>query len=772
MPCDATHWPSRAAYYFWGMFLLPSAQEILSHPKEWQRISREEALRYCAFRTVVVVYSQHGPLTTARFNRGSPLFHKPGGPDSRYFLLIQEAPAKARGAGAAPSSAGPAGSGGGSGSSPGSGGSSPFDESAPPVEAVAEGTKQPPAISITKLDCECFAPLEESVLIHYEITGDLELVQSVRLRVAAQKEPAKFLLEKSLSGKPQAKGMYMWDGAVTDAGFAGCINLLSSPYLLQLGLTPKGGTLAYTNKATVKVELMQTELAIGDESGLGENEDNFGVLEPLKEDLRKFGGKGKIRLNSSLFKEDGAEMKNDKSFRVYHGALHKGAPIPLFLRLWLKGKGGNRVRSSKAVAKTPILWDALPEQESDLEANLSERGVHDTAKRFIKKAAAHKHGESEPAGITCHKDLGGMRVKQSDRGFSEKHWKTLWESWGAEDPKQRGWAALSQCGPSDEVRADCGIVFYNGRMAGDRHRIAAYVDLESKLDVKDRKAGDGVEDACKSPPLAFLNWREVKVTRQYKVGTGTVPLEFGESNREFNQAALSIIPKAGLFPEEIAERWKAAYQDIVKLYSFDSIIQNGAEPDPDGYPVRYRSYNDYWERIHPEKGFFGKLWHRIVGFFGTDEEKGYREKCDKKAYMIYSAVAARFPLGENGLTCFKFGKRGEHNMWEGAYTAGIAPWIAGYSNRYQSVLFVFDPGQAAHSVTHEIGHSLFLAHGPGHWVKGKNPGGYQDDAHDKDEFCLMSYHPDGAHFCGLCILKLSGWDYKKIHKDGKVDAIA
>jgi hypothetical protein len=84
------------------------------------------------------------------------------------------------------------------------------------------------------------------------------------------------------------------------------------------------------------------------------------------------------------------------------------------------------------------------------------------------------------------------------------------------------------------------------------------------------------------------------------------------------------------------------------------------------------------------------------------------------------------------------------------------------------VLFIFSKGQAPGTVVHEMGHNLFLAHAPGHWETGKNPAGFQADAHDKDQICLMSYHPDAKYFCGLCLQKLAGWDPTKLHKDGRV----
>lgn len=54
---------------------------------------------------------------------------------------------------------------------------------------------------------------------------------------------------------------------------------------------------------------------------------------------------------------------------------------------------------------------------------------------------------------------------------------------------------------------------------------------------------------------------------------------------------------------------------------------------------------------------------------------------------------------------------------------------------------------------HEIGHALFLPHAP--------PMGY-DEAHTPRSTCIMNYELDSDAFCGTCMLRLRGWDWKKV----------
>ena len=79
---------------------------------------------------------------------------------------------------------------------------------------------------------------------------------------------------------------------------------------------------------------------------------------------------------------------------------------------------------------------------------------------------------------------------------------------------------------------------------------------------------------------------------------------------------------------------------------------------------------------------------------------------------------------------------------------------------------MFEEGAATETLIHEVGHLLFLAHAPGHFDPPKQPDGYQPNAHDKNEFCIMSYHNSKKHLCGLCQLKLRGWHYSGVKNDG------
>jgi hypothetical protein len=83
-------------------------------------------------------------------------------------------------------------------------------------------------------------------------------------------------------------------------------------------------------------------------------------------------------------------------------------------------------------------------------------------------------------------------------------------------------------------------------------------------------------------------------------------------------------------------------------------------------------------------------------------------------------------------------------------------------NKCVFVFYVADLG----TFVHEVGHHLFLPHSKHHVGNASVPAGAQDDRHDDDDdMCLMSYSDNTVSFCGLCQLRLRGWDATKLKKN-------
>jgi hypothetical protein len=233
-----------------------------------------------------------------------------------------------------------------------------------------------------------------------------------------------------------------------------------------------------------------------------------------------------------------------------------------------------------------------------------------------------------------------------------------------------------------------------------------------------------------------------------------------------------IEPTPGLVPKDIARQWNSEYKAVVDEFVKNAVpfLGKSLEADPQGYAVRYSDFMDYWKRVNPDAGFFGTLWRRVLNFFGASDQDSYRQKCDDSWYRVMWSVALRIPIPDRGITALKFGHNGPHNQGspDGSFTAGIAPSIAGLTTRNKAIFFQFTSGDSSGTFIHEVGHTLFLAHAPGHFTPGKQPAGYQPDAHDKNQICLMSYSSHKQNLCGLCFLKLAGWNYQQVKNDGTI----
>jgi hypothetical protein len=121
-------------------------------------------------------------------------------------------------------------------------------------------------------------------------------------------------------------------------------------------------------------------------------------------------------------------------------------------------------------------------------------------------------------------------------------------------------------------------------------------------------------------------------------------------------------------------------------------------------------------------------------------------------------------LPDDGLTLMKFGADRLHNMQDQSSEIGGLSLPTG---RHNSLVLQFTRRSYWKVTAHEIGHSLFLAHAPGRMSQTRDPQDVDSDAHAGDAACMMSYSAAPV-FCGLCLLKLGGYDYQRISKYGQV----
>ena len=627
------------------------------------------------------------------------------------------------------------------------------------------------------LDSPHFIPDVEELKMSYTIQGPLSQVVKVTAVLTMQRDPKTVVGKIELPAPYAATGEFLWKGdKVSDPDMKGWLSLLKSPYDVKLVLTNSAGVGIDSNieKLEILPHSVVIQVDILPAAGLSARDKK--AVEGMKPDTDA-NKKGQLVLNSAVFKVKSAEMTDDSSFVEFEAAWQKGPRVPLFAKVLLKGKDGSGKRALKALAGAKLLWDVQLPSDAEETAELDARAVHLAAKTFITKANAVEKDSTVPKGRTGYLTMGGQRAKSADRP-ANKQWSLLNGAWPHSTPGTRIWDAHTECAEFAGTDYDSGVIFVGGRLGGDTHKIRAYLNHDLTLDVTDETKLTGAAAERKSSEFSYTNWRRIFVRNNYFIDAATAPLQLSDLDG-YHEAALRFEPAAGMVAEEIRGRWKTAYQKAVNtLGANDDFVKLACLPDPGLFPVSYESHAAYLAKIDADSNVFGRLFNRIRRFFGADNESDYKNECDDKAFRIYTTAAKEFPLQANGITFFRWRTFGAHNQVGTTATVGIAPSIDGFTNRNKTAFFVFNSSTNANTLIHEVGHQVFLAHAPGHFdnasdvpanTSGTQPAGFQANAHDELEFCVMSYHKsEPVVLCGFCQLKLRGWDPAKISRKAVV----
>jgi hypothetical protein len=654
----------------------------------------------------------------------------------------------------------------------------------------AQDASEEPTIRLVNVEALSFVPGQETNAIAYAIDGPVAKTASVVMKVKsvpAKGEPT--LINRIFDSIPipepySATGKLDWDGKISSE--AGVITLKGSPYEVTFELTSKSGKTSTSDAGRIQIEVQEIRIVVDDSDQRGDSSgaDPFdaasgdasqravqGLIAELKKSGMPSDCEGRLVIDSPIFKLDNGEMVGSQSFLEYQKAVGNGPAVPLRALVKLKSKAGDGKRAPAVLADTRILWDFKLEMTPDLDRSLTARGVQAQARTFIKHVAGHQEALTRPKGVSVHFKLGGWRSKPDERAAAGRQWQDE-NAWAMPAPDKRTWAAFTVCDGEAEAATDSGVTFFPGRMAGDVHKIRAVVDIDESLDVEDEAVPDSAPAARRSNTIKIATWRRVPVVGNWIVGTHTTPVDIPPLSAEYGKAAMLIEAPSPALPQDVAATWQKAYEGVVDGYvkASTEFYKDALERTGEGYPVRYRDFIDYWERVNKDAGFFGKLWQRIINFFGAGDEPAYKKRCDNNALGVVESVARQMTIRPGGITALKFGTKGPHNQIPGdSYTAGWAPSIGSLTARNKAIFFQFTIGSDTKTFIHEVGHTLFLAHAPGHFTAGQQPGGFQANAHDKDQICLMSYHPDKKYLCGLCLLKLAGVSYPKIRNDGTVE---
>lgn len=653
-------------------------------------------------------------------------------------------------------------------------------------------------VHLTSVTHEHFVPIEEKNPIGFSISGPLDQVKSLWLEVVSEREPERVIRAIEVDGRlvKKGSGIFDWDGELetSDAVYDESINLNMSPYELKLRLFADSGE--YESPEDHKVEVKLTKIAISLEADLdkaGLKDEVKEAVEGLADEIDAGGGSGRLVLHSNVYKRKSDEMKDSSSFAKYRSHISstyghpQGPPVPLraALELELAVPRGSKSASAPLPATygTRVLWDIKVDPGKRASVLSGDRGLHSEAKSFVttSDAATHEKADSNPPGDTAHAVFGGMRTSRKD---STSYW--FVSDWTLENNSKRKWAGRSLCEESgDFPDSDTGVWFRPGRMGGDSYEIRAYVDKELAFDERSdgKLPGDGAPE--KSNKLEIAVWRKLDVAKSWKIGKSTLSgddraiggksLDSNALGTEYKKTAV-IFDASGLVHDTTqdaayAKWYKSAIEATRKAGKYGHIVDAALDHNPQGHPASFLSWKEYTKKSGRYSGFTG-FFRRIADWFRSDEDATYKKECKDAASVIVKQYARKLPVKEDGLYLVKFAGWGiyyANGMDVGTNTVGWAPYIKKVSSRNRALFFVFDNDSPADTLVHEVGHHVFLAHAPGSDNPGQdNPAGYQADAHDAADVCVMSYRDRKNGLCGLCIMKVGGLDVSKTNKQGKV----
>jgi hypothetical protein len=605
-----------------------------------------------------------------------------------------------------------------------------------------------------KVDTDHFVPDDEHVTIRYDIEGPLSAVDSVTL-VVTDKDGAEVHRRVVVRWPGLRSGTYAWTGEVSDdKNHRRVINVIRSPYRLQLQLAvarcmqPKK-----SDTRDVWVRFVRVDVRI---EAAGEE-----LTDPVKElrDQHEAGvAPAKLFLDTPVFRAQSGEMycraSYDEYERYYDGKLRKVCRVPLAARVLLLGKGGTLGRCVDALYGAEARWECKDDDSRT-------RAEH----VFLAKIA-HATGTD----TNCPDELGGRR---STFPFSQAY-----AGWGCRElGKRRATTDLAEVRAQDppdrspeNKTIDSGIWFSSGRMAGDTYEVKLVLDLKEM----------GTREA--TTKIGIQNWRRIELCPFTYDVTDKRDIDLTEMLDEYKKAYVKLrimvngaeVPKMPFYAESICSVWDSAYKAVVEQHA-DQFVRDAASTvlykalDNNIRPTAFLPYDDYYAK---QKGPA-----RAAELFGA-AAGSYPKRCDVVADQLLQDTA-QIVLTNKGLkgcmALFLFFKGGTYS-WATSFgptdgescTVGFA--ATNIATRDLGVTFLFREDIALHqkTVAHEAGHSLFLAHAKN--TKKPHPAGPDVDAHEpaSTHVCIMSYDTAAKEFCGICRLKLAGWNYKKIKNDGTI----
>jgi hypothetical protein len=494
---------------------------------------------------------------------------------------------------------------------------------------------------------------------------------------------------------------------------------------------------------------------------------------PFKKYAKKFEDYEKTRVEKSvwLLHSSGGEMFDNTLFEKYKKMWADGPEIPLFCKIWIRDSSGAAVVAPQAIGNTKFLWD----WESRAAAVPS---------TFASDAQNYDVAVTEPPGENCHKDRGGKRgttlpvfPEQGGYGPRAQLKSADFPFEVMRCPAPRKWSAYSLAWREEVLAAKTGVLFQPSRMAGDKYRITVYAAFETADGKKPRLEVNTAAPLPIDPSLRAVSgdfeiWRRVPLIRYLKKTAGATDLTFANIAAYYQPAFLDLVDDSGGSATYNAANWNTRLAGAIadwtpqQQYMVDSTIDQHAAGD-EGIIFRSPAQMHADLMASGWSAAVATKWMNDNGFSNVSGYSTMGEGLTRKALVKVFNEEFRDDIPGVNISQVSV----THNQVAAAVAVGPYSIIDGEAADYPrsdehhcAFLSLLDSTQRATIgfasdsdliAAHEFGHLFFLPHPAP--VNGES--GY--NAHDTSvgvDNCVMSYNPNPRVFCGLCQLRLRGWD--------------
>ncbi|MFP2957894.1 hypothetical protein ACLEPN_08695 [Myxococcus sp. 1LA] len=588
----------------------------------------------------------------------------------------------------------------------------------------------------------------------------------------------------------QGEHHWQWDGRVpeSEAFPDGVVTVEHSPYKLKLTLQGSGLAQAPVAWTYFHVLVAGVDLELGDPRVLARKQDR--ELTQAMKRLPAPGEKAELRLVGNVFKTKPSEMADDTDSQLHRKHWGGGPELPLFARAWLKDSRGNRVDAPKALGRVRFLWDWEDETEA-IEHHAP------TARAFLQHALNRHCATSQPKGDNAHRDVGGKRGAPSSSVFPKQAgYAPQAEPRDGAFPfrvtpcKKRGWAAYSQPWTTGAFAGRTGVVFQPSSLAGDAWRVTVQLAYDRRkdggvvLDVEDDAPLPAAVRACTG---VFESWREVHLSRLMRKDADVSGFSLPTVQGYFERAYLRLEDRTGGVSNWSARDYNARIAKAVAA-SRHWELRAAIDPAVDQYAansqaITFRTYPEFLDEVaHVKRCADADLPRWLAP---TRErrlplltERDYHRQCKDWAKELLTQALDSALGAAPGIALFQFsGLYNLEDTVDGIRVNGFASEFPSRKRDRCAVIQCAAEGNYRNTLNtleqtlaHEIGHQLFLPHAP--FPVHRNIGGALATRHDLDgKDCLMGYDfTTERRFCGLCLLRLRGWNTHALDCDGARNA--